>query len=175
MQPVPIAILPMQWTVLPDLQQTPDLDHTDAACMAEIRDVLERHGKLSRFALHLAHRHFELAPGEVLIESPDPDGRTQHVTVGRLEDAPQARPTTWMLGPDLFAGGVYCVCVTSTYSGTSCSRHGKSDTPSPEHLKREGERDQAVAEDKARFENSGIVAGHDFKRERARKIEPDPT
>jgi hypothetical protein len=105
----------MQWTNLPELRQTPAFDDSDLDCLEEIRDVLARHGKLARFAVHLAHRHFELAPGEILIERPDPDGRTQHVTVGRLDDQPEARPTTWLFeeGPEMrLSDAVYCVCVS---------------------------------------------------------------
>jgi hypothetical protein len=65
-----LSIRPMQWTNLPELHQTPTLDDSDLDCLEEIRDVLSRHGKLARFAMHLAHRHFELAPGEILIERP---------------------------------------------------------------------------------------------------------
>ena len=66
-----LSILPMQWTGLADLPDVPPVDDGDLDCLAEIRDVLARHGKLNRFA-----------PGE----RPDPDGRTQHVTVGKLAD-----------------------------------------------------------------------------------------
>jgi hypothetical protein len=70
-----LSIRPMQWANLPELHQTPRLDDSDLDCLEEIRDVLPRHGKSARFAVHLAHRHFELAPGEILIERPDPDAR----------------------------------------------------------------------------------------------------
>jgi hypothetical protein len=95
----------MQWANLPDLHQTPTLDDSDLDCLEEIRDVLSRHGKLARFAVHLAHRHFELAPDEILIERPDPDDRTEHVTVGRLTDEPDARPTTWLFEDGVRPGG----------------------------------------------------------------------
>jgi hypothetical protein len=92
-----LSILPMQWTGLADLPDVPPVGDDNLHCLAEVRDVLARHGKLNRFAVHLAHRHFALGPDEILIERPDPDGRTQHVTVGRLADEPDARPTTWLL------------------------------------------------------------------------------
>ncbi|HEY8031260.1 MAG TPA: hypothetical protein VIF02_02485 [Methylocella sp.] len=76
-----LSIQPMQLSSLPDLHEAPPLDASDLDCLEEIRDVLARHSKLARFAVHLAHRHFDLAPDEILIERPDPDGRTQHVTV----------------------------------------------------------------------------------------------
>ena len=103
-----LTIQPLQWTDLPELGDVPDLDASDEACMEAIREVLARHGKLDRFAIHLVHRHFDLAEGEVLIERQDPDTRTQHVSVGRLADEPHARPTTWMLGRQ--SGETICVC-----------------------------------------------------------------
>src|SRR6202040_2080826 len=95
-----LSIRPMQWANLPELHQTAALDDSDLDCLEEIRGVLSRHEKLARFAVHLAHRHFALGPDEILIERPDPDGRTQHVTVGRLSDGPDARPTTWLFIPE---------------------------------------------------------------------------
>jgi hypothetical protein len=79
-----LTILPLSYEALPHLHDTPDLDDGDEACLAEVRDVLGRHGKPSRFAIHLAHKHFDLAPDEVLIEYPNEKARTQHVVVGKL-------------------------------------------------------------------------------------------
>ena len=114
-----LSILPMQWTGLADLPDVPPVDDGDLDCLAEIRDVLARHGKLNRFAVHLAHRHFALGPDEILIERPDPDGRTQHVTVGRLADEPDARPTTW-----LFDRGARCFFRTRSIAFASPIRTG---------------------------------------------------
>lgn len=118
----------MQWTGLADLPDVPPVDDGDLDCLAEVRDVLARHGKLNRFAVHLAHRHFTLGPDEILIERPDPDGRTQHVTVGRLADEPNARPTTWLFEQGrelLLSNAVYCVCVSDPNKTDACIRHGK--------------------------------------------------
>jgi hypothetical protein len=109
-------------------------------CLEELRDVLARHRKLRRFAIHLAHRHFVLGPGEILIERPDPDRRTQHVTVGRLDEEPEARPTTWLFeeGPALrLSEAVYCICVSDPNKTEACIRHGKSRTPAAAHQKEE--------------------------------------
>ena len=122
----------MQWTGLADLPDVPPVDDGDLDCLAEIRDVLARHGKLNRFAVHLAHRHFALGPDEILIERPDPDGRTQHVTVGRLADEPDARPTTWLFEQGrelLLSNAVYCVCVSDPNKTDACIRHGQSSSP----------------------------------------------
>lgn len=165
-----LSIQPMQWSKLPELHQTPPLDDGDLACLAEVRDVLARYGKLARFAVHLAHRHFDLGQGEVLIERPDPEGRTQHVSVGRLEDEPMARPTTWLFeeGPEMrLSDAVYCVCVSDPNKTEACVRHGKSRSPTASHQRGEAAKERRISEEKARYEKGFPIAGHDWsERER---------
>ncbi|WP_143748868.1 hypothetical protein [Mesorhizobium sophorae] len=159
-----LSIQPMQWSVLPELQDAPPLGDDDLDCLAEVRDVLARHGKLRRFALHLAHRHFVLGSDEILIEWPDPDGRTQHVTVGRLAEAPDAQPTTWLFeeGPELrLSDAVYCVCVSDPNKTDACIRHGKSRSPGGARQKEDGARDRRISEEKGQHERGFPVGGHD--------------
>ena len=168
-----LSIQPMQWGSLPLLHEAPALDESDGACLDDLRRVLARHGKLDRFAVHLAHKHIDLAPGEVWIERPDPDGRTQHVTVGRLADEPDARPTTWLFlsdndGPALSAaaGAVYCVCVPinpAVFGG--CAAHGKTNSPGEGRLKEEAATEKRISEDRARHEQGFPAGGHDRSRE----------
>lgn len=165
-----IAIRPVQWAALPLLHETPALDDDDAACLGELRAVLARHGRLSRFAIHLAHRHVALAPDEILIEREAPDGRGQLVTVGRREDAPDARPTTWLFDPDAEGAGqgtplrlsdaVYCVCVSDPVHQAGCVRHGSTASPSPVGQRQDELSRQREAEDKARLQKGFPVAGH---------------
>lgn len=167
-----LVIRPLQWLVLPPLHEAPPLDDADAACLDDVRAVLARHGKLDRFAIHLAHGHFDLAPGEVLIERPDPDGRTQHVTVGRLEDEPAARPTTWLLdaGPELrLSDAVYCVCVSDPGQTDACTRHGKSAGPTKAQIEQDRAKLERISEERARHEQGFPVAGHDRGRSRSRR------
>lgn len=165
-----LSIQPMQWSTLPDLHETPPLDNSDLDCMIEIREVLLRHGKLARFAVHLAHRHFDLEPGEVLIERPDPDNRTQHVSVGRLDDETMARPTTWLfeVGSEMrLSDAVYCVCVSDPNKTAACVRHGKSRSPTASHQSDEAAKERRISEEKARYEKGFPIAGHDWsERER---------
>lgn len=158
-----LFIQPMRWSKLPELHQTPPLDDSDLDCLEEIREVLSRHGKLARFAVHLAHRNFDLGPGEVLIERPDPDGRTQNVSVGRLEDEPIARPTTWLFeeGSEMrLSDAVYCVCVSDPNKTDACVRHGKSRSPTASHQRGEAAKERRISEEKARYERGGPIAGH---------------
>lgn len=107
----PLAILPLHWSRLKDLRDVAPLDVGDVACMAELRDVLERHGRVGRFGLHLLHRHFELGDDEVLVEYSDPQRREQHLRVERRDSEAlrEALPTTWAFGDDGQAI-VACVC-----------------------------------------------------------------
>jgi hypothetical protein len=163
-----LSIQPMQWSALPDLHEAPPLDDNDLECLEELRDVLARHHKLQRFAIHLAHRHFVLGPGEILIERPDPDGRTQHVTVGRLDEEPEARPTTWLFeeGPALrLSEDVYCICVSDPNKTEACIRHGKSRSPGAAHQKEEAVKERRISEEKAHYEGFP-VGGHERGRGR---------
>lgn len=165
------SIQPMQWSALPDLHETPPLDDNDLECLEDLRDVLARHGKLKRFAIHLAHRHFVLGAGEVLIERPDPDGRTQHVTVGRLDEELEARPTTWLFeeGPAMqLSDAVYCICVSDPTKGEACIRHGKSRTPGAAHQQEEAVKHRRISEEKAKYEEGFPVAGHGEGKKRGR-------
>ena len=106
-----LTISAVQWSRLQDLGQVRPLDAADLACMAELRDVLARHGRLERFALHLVHKHFQLAPQEVLVEYSDPLEREQRfrVETSDSESVRDAVPTTWMLDSPA-APVVVCVC-----------------------------------------------------------------
>ena len=94
-----LTIAPLQRSRLQDLRQAASLDGDDLACMGKLRDVLARHGRLERFALHLVHKHFELGPDEVLEEYSDAATREQWQRVEPRAGAAlhDAVPTTWTL------------------------------------------------------------------------------
>lgn len=151
----PLVIRPMQWAALPDLDEAAPLDASDRACMVELAAVLARHGKLDRFALHLAHKHFDLAAGEVLVERSDPDSRSQQVTVERLDQLEHVAPTTWLLhdDPEPLAAGphMYCVCIVPPVA-SACARHGKSPSPSEGTSKEWADKARGIAERNAQYE-----------------------
>jgi hypothetical protein len=95
----PLTIQAMQWTLVRDLHETAPLDAGDLRCMVELREVLARHGRLGRFALHLVHKHFDIEHTEVLVEYSDPARREQWLRVEprASEILRQAVPTTWTL------------------------------------------------------------------------------
>jgi len=67
---------PMVWNDLPDIQDAAGLDESDERCLEEIRTVVLKHGKSSRFGAVLLHRHFQLGDDELLVEHCDEVTRT---------------------------------------------------------------------------------------------------
>jgi len=118
----------MQWARTKDLEDTPPLDETDLACMKAIRSVLAEHGKLNRFALHLTHKHFDLADDEVLVEYSDHDAREQYFKVEKVDSeiAQQSIPTTWTL--ERIEPAALCVCAYRPTHG-HLGRHETGITP----------------------------------------------
>jgi len=94
-----LTVVAMQWMNTQDLHDCEPLNEQDLACMNEMRAVLAKHGKLERFALHLIHKHFDIAEDEVLVEYSDATRREQFFRVEKAdsETARHAIPTTWTL------------------------------------------------------------------------------
>jgi hypothetical protein len=70
-----VQIHSMAWNRLDHIADVQPIGDSDAACLAEVRDVLEKHGALSRFGIALLHSHFDLADDEMLLETTDLDKR----------------------------------------------------------------------------------------------------
>lgn len=94
-----LAIAPMQWANIADLHDVPALSDADFDCMRDIREVLLKHDKVDRFALHLVHKHFDLQDDEVLVEYNDAGPREQYFRVEKAtpEILENSIPTTWTL------------------------------------------------------------------------------
>lgn len=70
-----IALAPMQWTELRDIDEIVPVSASDDACLSDVRDVLARHGMLDRFGVFLLHSHFPMKANEVLLERSNPESR----------------------------------------------------------------------------------------------------
>jgi hypothetical protein len=66
-----VHVSSMQWNRLDHIADVRPIGDEDAACLEEIRSVLEKHGALSRFGVSLLHSHFSLAEDEMLLETTD--------------------------------------------------------------------------------------------------------
>ncbi len=67
---------PVLANVPPDISEVQPLSAADRACLDQVREVLDRHGKTDRFGLTLVHGHFPIKPGEILTEACDKEKRT---------------------------------------------------------------------------------------------------
>lgn len=60
---------------LPDIGEVSPVGPVDDVVFDELREVLVRHDALQRFGITLLHEHFEVANGEILVESIDSENR----------------------------------------------------------------------------------------------------
>jgi hypothetical protein len=74
-----VAVLPIQWRSLSDIDDVRPIDDTDAPVLDDIRTVLEKHGSLDRFGVALLHRHFDVADSELMLETTDVSAREHWV------------------------------------------------------------------------------------------------
>src|SRR5437868_4631260 len=95
-----LELSPTQWADLKELHDVEPINAGDLQCMAEIRDVLKKHGKRERFGVALLHKHFNMDAGEVLLELTDERARELSIKPVKKEAARNSVPTIWMLADD---------------------------------------------------------------------------
>ncbi|MGO7367086.1 hypothetical protein [Rhizobium leguminosarum] len=116
-------MLALAYQNLRDIDEVPALNEADMACMAELRDVLARHGRLDRFGVTLLHSHFPIHDDEVLVEACDDQARTLAMSVQPKEVLANAslKATSWRLSDDATLVGCYSACVAA--GGSHKRRH----------------------------------------------------
>jgi hypothetical protein len=103
-----LTIAPMQWTSVRDIDDVEPLSDADTDCLAEIRDVLKRHGKSERFGVALLHSHFPLGNDEILLETSDIETRTLILKPAKQSEAASSIGTIWMLRDGEIATMAWC-------------------------------------------------------------------
>jgi hypothetical protein len=98
-------IVATQWNHLPTFGKVKRPSDNDRGCLDAIRDVLVKHGCLDRFGVTLLHKHFDMAPDEILVEEVHQADRTLvtkpvKVDVVRAE-TPGIYETQWHWRPNL--------------------------------------------------------------------------
>lgn len=74
-----VVLRPIQWGSLTHIDQVRPIDDLDSPVLEDIRAALEKHGCLDRFGIALLHRHFDVAPDEILLETTDESEREHWV------------------------------------------------------------------------------------------------
>jgi hypothetical protein len=83
---------------LPDFSEVVPKSAADDACFEEVREVLRKHGALSRFGVCLLHEHFAVSGEEILIEHVDSEARTMTLRpVKKSEVSGNVLETAWRL------------------------------------------------------------------------------
>ncbi len=95
-----LAVAPMQWANLKKLKDVEPINDSDLECMAEVREVLKKHGKRERFGVALLHKHFEMDDGELLVEDTDEEVRELNIRPVQKGTVSNTVPTVWMLLDD---------------------------------------------------------------------------
>lgn len=113
-----LALRPMEWAPLKDIDDVAPLGDADAACLKELYAVLKRHGKQDRLGVTLLHKHFPMNDDEVLLEHTDPVTRRLVLQPAKLDSPEIARSvqTSWRLTEDQGA-------VTNTWCERRCVRN----------------------------------------------------
>lgn len=94
---IPVSVLSAQ---LKDLNDIEPLQPHEVEILRDVRNVLQRHGALDRFGIHLLHKHFDLAENETLVESVDVDQRTLITRPMPTDTDAVTVETSWKFGSD---------------------------------------------------------------------------
>ncbi len=92
-----LEMAPTQWADLKDIDDVEPINDSDLECMAEVREVLKKHGKRERFGVALLHKHFGMDDDEVLVEETNKKARQLTITPVKREVVGETVPTIWML------------------------------------------------------------------------------
>jgi hypothetical protein len=119
---------------LPDIDEVAPISEEDEACIREVKEIIERHGKLGRFGLTLLHNHFPIAEDEVMVELCDPESRTLTIRPVKKPELANVSlvETNWRL--DIPGALAYCMqlCQQVSDSRTKEISHNKLHQPMPD-------------------------------------------
>jgi hypothetical protein len=90
------AIEPGSRSDIPNIDQiSTSVSEKDLEVFAELREVLKRHNMLERFGVMLLHRHFDIEPSEILMETIDPINRVLKIQPIEKAALPEHVQTSW--------------------------------------------------------------------------------
>ena len=123
-----IAMMPVQWADLKDIDDVEPVGSADEACLKDLHAVLRQHGKFDRFGISLVHKHFDMDPEEVLVETTDKHNRTLTLRPmdRRSAEARNTVETSWILseGTDRTATSqCYVRCVRNIHGNHENGGH----------------------------------------------------
>lgn len=96
-----IQMQPVQWTELNLIEEMEPISDNDFEILKELREVIFKHGYEDRFGVCLVHKHFDIYPGEIALETSDDDARVSTIRVVKEEEANDAWQTSWKFSRDI--------------------------------------------------------------------------
>jgi hypothetical protein len=109
-----VTVQPIQWQKLQDINDVRPIDGSDAACLLEIRAVLDKYDYLDRFGVSLLHSHFSVADDEMMMETTNVAKREHWVRPMKKSDlaALGLEPQTTVVRFDKVGYSQNCGCGT---------------------------------------------------------------
>jgi hypothetical protein len=98
MSQLTLTVAPAQHGRLHDIDDIQPINDSDSECLTEISHVLKKYGKRERFGVALLHKHFDLAEGEILLETTDKQARVLTIKPVQKAEAGPMIETVWELG-----------------------------------------------------------------------------
>jgi hypothetical protein len=119
------ALLAFAVNRLTDIHVTPRRIADDDACIAEIKAVLKRHSLDKKYGLTLLHKHFDLEPGEIMVEHTDVRTRTLTSRPEKAGSIPEENliEVTWSLDSDTLMAGCMWKCFYTSGATPPHSSH----------------------------------------------------
>lgn len=102
-----LSLEAVQWTRMKLIEELDPISDRDFEVLAELREVLLKHGFENRFGVCLLHKHFEIGEDEIPVEESDEGRRISTIRVVKQGSVPDAWQTAWAFSrdiPDIRAG-----------------------------------------------------------------------
>jgi hypothetical protein len=98
------------WSESLPIQDVQPFGKQDEQCLAEIQQVLERHGLTSRFGVALLHKHFAVEGDEILVERTELEERRLVTDCVKVTDAKALNliTTVWRFDNGVRYGCSFC-------------------------------------------------------------------
>jgi hypothetical protein len=123
-----LEIAPTQWGRYKDIEDVEPINDSDLDCLAEVSEILKKHGKRERFGVALLHKHFEMSSDEQLVEYTDEVNRILTIKPVKKSEAGNTIETIWELGDGKGTHKVSLGCQVTCWTNIH-GNHSRSHQP----------------------------------------------
>lgn len=93
-----LIVAPTQWGCYEEIEDVEPINDSDLKCLSEVREVLKKYNKRSRFGVALLHKHFDVKSDEILVEYTNKQERTLTIKPVKRDQAGSIIETIWEIG-----------------------------------------------------------------------------